>query len=105
MTTTILILEENRSRSCHHHSSPRFTSTAFLPPSSRLCLDPSRCVVASGLSPPFEIRCSRVSAYASVRVALTVRVISLLASVRVVQPCSSFSSTESSSSEWIPNRR
>ncbi|KAL4345040.1 hypothetical protein AHAS_Ahas11G0238600 [Arachis hypogaea] len=57
-TTALLILEGNRSRSCHHHSSPRFTATAFSLPSSRLCSDPSRCVVASGLSPPSEIRCS-----------------------------------------------
>ncbi|KAL4316844.1 hypothetical protein AHAS_Ahas15G0325700 [Arachis hypogaea] len=44
-----------------HHSSSRFTATAFSPPSSRLCSDPLRCVVVRGLSPPSELGCSRVS--------------------------------------------
>ncbi|QHO13601.1 uncharacterized protein DS421_15g516900 [Arachis hypogaea] len=48
MTTTLLVCVR-----VHHHSSPRFTATA----SSRLCSDPSRCVVMSGLS-PFELGCS-----------------------------------------------
>ncbi|KAL4299559.1 hypothetical protein AHAS_Ahas17G0113000 [Arachis hypogaea] len=65
MTIALLILEGRftliiRVR-IHDHSSPQFTGTAFSPPSSRLCSNPSCCVVLSDLSPPSELGCSCIS--------------------------------------------